>query len=92
MVNHAVVRHPGICLFRHNSETEQRQRRAIGIAIRALLLGVLLGIGVRIAWDHGIITSVALEVEGIAVAIWNMFGNLAAACWNILQWVLRQRN
>jgi hypothetical protein len=60
-------------LFRKNPVTERRRRRK---AILALVIGILAVMAFRKAWDHGIITYVAVSVWNIlcrVVADWKFF-------------------
>jgi hypothetical protein len=64
-------------LFRKNPATEQRQRRK---AILALVIGFLAVIAFRKAWDHGIISFVAVSLWNIlcrVVADWKFFLQVA---------------
>jgi hypothetical protein len=65
-----------------------RGLRIGGKWMRILAVGLLVGA----AWHYGIITSVALALKLVVVVIWNMLCDLADACGDFLQYVLRIRN
>ena len=57
-----------------------------------LAIVVLVGVGIELAWEQGIVSAVAIALKPFVVAIWNMLSDLAAACWDFLQYVLHQRS
>jgi hypothetical protein len=44
------------------------------------------------AWHYGIVASVAHALSGVAIGIWHMLRDLAAALEDFLQFVSNQRN
>ena len=53
------------------------------------VIGLLAGLGIRIAWEIGIISSTALVLRDIGLAIWIMLCDLATAFGAFLQFLIR---
>ena len=49
-------------------------------AIQSLAIGLIVGIGIRIAWDLGIISSGMFVLNDAAATIWIMLCDLWTAC------------
>ena len=73
-------------LFGRDPEIPRVPREGKWITI--LAIAVLVGV----AWDYGIITSVALLLQSVVVGIWNMLVDVAVACRDFLQYVLDMRH
>lgn len=53
------------------------------------VIGILAGLGIRIAWEIGMIPATALALRDIGIFIWIMLNDLFAACWAFWQFVIR---
>ena len=58
------------------------------MAIQGVAIGLIVGIGTRVAWDLGIISYSSLVLKDAAVALWIMLCDLANTCSQIFQIVL----
>ena len=58
---------------------------------QALVMGLMLGIASRAAWDHGIVVSVALGFRDLCLAVGKMIRDVAAVCWDFIQFVVSSR-
>lgn len=74
-----------------NPAITARQHRVILMTIQALVLGLMLGIVSRAAWDHGIVVSIAASLRDLCVAVGRMLHDLAAACGDLLKFVSHAR-
>lgn len=77
--------------FWKNPAITARQHKVILMMIQALALGLMLGIVSRAAWDHGIVVSIALGLRDLCAAVGRMLRDVAAACWDFLQFIVSSR-
>lgn len=82
----------GLHLLRKSPVVTEKQRRAILMAAQCVVLGLMLGIVGRTAWDHGIIASFGLASRDIGVAVWGMLHDLADAGRDLVQFICHQRS
>lgn len=68
-----------------------RQHRALWILLQGAVIGLMLGILIRAAWDFGIVTSTALAIRDLGIATWSMLQDAAGACGDFLRFVSNQR-
>ena len=52
------------------------------------VIGILIGLGIRIVWEMGIIPSTAVVLRDIGTIIWTMLNDLATACSAFLQFAI----
>jgi hypothetical protein len=52
------------------------------------VIGVLAGLGVRVAWEIGFLPSIALMLRDVGVVIWIMMNDLCSACSAFWQFVI----
>ena len=69
-----------------------RQHRALWIMLQGAVIGLMLGIVIRAAWDFGILSSTALALRDLGIATWNMFQDMTDACGDFLRFVSQQRS
>ncbi len=73
-------------IFGQTTEAQKASSRRRWIAL--LVIAFLIGM----AWHYGIITSAALLLKQLAVAIWNMLCDMADAVGDFLQYISRERS
>jgi len=54
-----------------------------------VVTGILAGLGIRIAWEIGIIPSTALVLRDVGMVIWITLNDLLSACWAFVQFAIR---
>ncbi len=77
------------CSHGKDPAISKRQRRANWFIIQGLVLGLMLGIAIRAAWDYGVIFSLTLTLRELSATLWTMLQNSAAACWDFIQVIFR---
>ena len=65
----------------------ERQHRALWILLQAAVIGLMLGIVTRAAWDFGIVASITLALRDFGVAVWTMLQGLPEVCLDCLQFI-----
>ncbi len=80
---------PQISFFKRDQAIRGLQRRRDLLAVLVLAIAVLVAVGIREAWNHGIIASVAHGSKLIVVTIWNMLCDVANAIEDFfkLKWI-----
>jgi hypothetical protein len=81
----------GIYSIWKNPAITEGQHRALWMMLQGAVIGLMLGIVTRAAWDLGIVTSIALVLRDVGVAAWSMIQDMAAACRDFLQFISHQR-
>jgi hypothetical protein len=67
-----------------------RQQRALRIMLKGALIGLMLGIVTRVAYDYGIVASITSALRDFGVATSSMLQDTADACWDHLQFIFHQ--
>lgn len=80
---------PDICSLRKNPAITEKPHRVNWMVIQGSALGLMLGITSRAVWDQGIVSSIALTLKDLGVAVWLMLQDLAAVCWDFIQLIVR---
>jgi hypothetical protein len=72
-----------------NPAITERQHCLLWILTQVLAFGLVLGLVSRFAWDFGIIASLSMALRDFGVAMWFMLQDLAAACKDFSQVIIR---
>jgi hypothetical protein len=72
-----------------NPAITERQHRLLWMITQVLAFGLVLGLTSRLAWDHGVVASMALALRDFGVAIWSMLHDAADACSDFFQFIIR---
>lgn len=86
----AMSDHQGAYFHGKNPAITKRLRRTKRLIIQGLVLGFILGIMIRVAWDYGIIPSFVLTLKDLRAALWTMVQDSAAAWGDFFQFVFNR--
>ena len=75
-------------LWKYPAITE-RQHRLLWVVTQVLAFGLVLGLTSRLAWDHGVVASIALAFRDFGLAMWAMLQDIGDACLDFFQFVSR---